>query len=35
LNVFSGFVPVSTALVQNHTLSKDGPVLHFLGRRIL
>ena len=29
----SDYQPVFTALLRNHTLSKDGPTLHFLGLR--
>lgn len=30
---FSGYRPVSTALLRNHDLAQDGPIVHFLGRR--
>jgi SAM-dependent methyltransferase len=33
LNLFPSLVPLSTAVIRNHPLANDGPILHHVGRR--
>lgn len=31
LGLFPGYRPIYSALLRNHDLAEDGPILHFLG----